>query len=320
MANGFKQQTIVFKVSDNIKEMMIKHYEDMKCEKTPPYAIFQVKDFDCVTTLYESGKVMFQGIGADIEASYWTEQERVINKNIIDTTPKEKEKKEKEEKKVFINEASVGSDEVGTGDYFGPLIVTAAFVSKENIAWMQDLGVRDSKKITDEKIIKIAPELIKRIPHTTMVLSNEEYNQYHGSDFNMNKVKAILHNKCLLSVIKKDGVQYSKIVVDQFEPEKAYYAHIAKVPEKVTNITFMTKAEDQCMSVAASSIISRYIFLKEMKKLSDRFNIVMPLGASNLVDEVGATLVKKYGKDILNQIAKLSFKNTEKILEIAKTR
>ena len=320
MANGFKQQTIVFKVSDNIKEMMIKHYEDMKCEKTPPYAIFQVKDFDCVTTLYESGKVMFQGIGADIEASYWTEQERIINKNIIDTTPREKDVKEKDEKKIFINEASVGSDEVGTGDYFGPLIVTASFVSKENIAWMQDLGVRDSKKLTDDKIIKIAPELIKKIPHTTMVLSNEEYNQYHTTDFNMNKVKAILHNKCLLSVLKKDGVNYSKIVVDQFEPEKAYYTHIAKAPEKVTNITFMTKAEDQCMSVAASSIISRYIFLKEMKKLSERFNIEIPLGASNMVDEVGATLVKKYGKDILKQIAKLSFKNTEKIMEIAKTR
>ena len=81
---------------------------------------------------------------------------------------------------------------------------------------MQDLGVRDSKKLTDDKIIKIAPELIKRIPHTTIVLSNEEYNQYHTTDFNMNKVKAILHNKCLLSVIKKDGVSYNKIVVDQF--------------------------------------------------------------------------------------------------------
>lgn len=320
MNNKFKPSTIVFKVSDNIKEMMIKHYEDMKCEKTPPYAIFQVKDFDCVTTLYESGKVMFQGIGADIEASFWTEQERVLNNKIIDTTAKEKEKKEKDEKKIFINEASVGSDEVGTGDYFGPLVVTASFVSKENIAYMQDLGVRDSKKLTDDKIIKIAPELIKNIPHTTIILSNKEYNDYHSTDINMNKIKAILHNKCLLSVIKKDNVSYSKIVVDQFEPPKSYYAHISKAPERVTNITFMTKAEDQCMSVAASSIISRYIFLKEMKKLSDRFNIEMPLGASNLVDEVGATLVSKYGKDILKEIAKLNFKNTEKISEIIKTR
>ena len=75
--------TIVFKVSDNIKEMMIKHYEDMKCDKTPPYAIFQVKDFDCVTTLYESGKIMFQGFSADIEASFWIEQERIKNNRYI---------------------------------------------------------------------------------------------------------------------------------------------------------------------------------------------------------------------------------------------
>jgi len=320
MNNKFKPSTIVFKVSDNIKEMMIKHYEDMKCEKTPPYAIFQVKDFDCVTTLYESGKVMFQGIGADIEASFWTEQERVLNNKIIDTSTKEKEKQEKEEKKTFINEASVGSDEVGTGDYFGPLVVTASYVSKENIAYMQNLGVRDSKKLTDEKIIKIAPELIKKIPHTTIILSNKEYNDYHSTDINMNKIKAILHNKCLLSLIKKDNINYSKIVVDQFEPPKNYYAHISKAPERVTNITFITKAEDQCMSVAASSIISRYIFLKEIKKLSERFNIEIPLGASNLVDEVGATLITKYGKDILKDIAKLNFKNTEKINEIIKTR
>ena len=318
-SNGFKPVTIVFKVSDNIKQMMIEHYEPMKCEKTPPYAIFQVKDYDCVTTLYESGKVMFQGIGADIEASYWIEQERVLNNNIIDTKGKDKKEKEtKEEKKIFINDSSVGSDEVGTGDYFGPLVVTASYVSKDNISYLEELGVRDSKKITDEKIIKIAPELIKKIPHTTIVLSNKEYNSYHSTDINMNKIKAILHNKCLLSVIKKDNVTYKYIVIDQFEPEKSYYAHLSQVPEKVTNIKFITKAEDQCLSVAASSIISRYIFLKEMKKLGERFGIEMPLGASALVDEVGANLVKKHGKNILEEIAKLSFKNTEKILELAK--
>ena len=257
---------------------------------------------------------MFQGIGADIEASFWTEQERVLNNNIIDINKDQKEKKE--EKKIFINESSVGSDEVGTGDYFGPLVVTAAYVPKDKFSFMQELGVRDSKKLTDDKIIKIAPEIIKNITHTTIVLSNKEYNSYHSTDVNMNKIKAILHNKCLLSVIRKENVEYSKIVVDQFEQPAAYYNHLKQVPEKVQNITFLTKAEDQCLAVAAASIISRYIFLKEMKKLSDRFNIEIPLGASTLVDEVGKTLVTKYGKDTLNEIAKLNFKNTEKINEL----
>ena len=313
-----KQMTIVFKVSDNVKDLMIKYYEDRKCSKTPPYALFQVKDFDCVTTLYESGKVMFQGIGADIEASYWVEQERLLNKRIIDTTQKDKKDKQtKDDKKTFLNVATIGSDEVGTGDYFGPLVVSASYVSKENIAYLKELGVKDSKKLTDETICQIAPLIIKKIPHTTIILSNKEYNEYHTDIVNMNKIKAILHNKCLLSMVQKEP-NYEAIVVDQFESPKNYYMHLNNAIKKVTNITFMTKAEDQCMAVAASSIISRYIFLREMKRLNEQLKVTIPLGASSLVDDVGVTLVKKYGKDILKDIAKLNFKNTERIYEMVK--
>ena len=89
-----KQQTIVFKVSDNIKQQLIDHYYDMREEKTPPYAVFQVKQYDCVITLYESGKVMFQGLGADIEASMWKDLENHFNDRDIDNEVKAKEEKE----------------------------------------------------------------------------------------------------------------------------------------------------------------------------------------------------------------------------------
>ena len=308
--------TIVFKISDNLKDDVINFYKDRFCSKTPPYAVFQVKDFDCVTTLYESGKIMFQGLGADIEASYWIEQERIKNKRLIDPNSQDKKEKKnkKEEIKQFINLSSVGSDEVGTGDYFGPLVVTASFVPKEQFAFLEELGVKDSKKLTDEKIIKIAPAIIKNITYTTLVLDNKTYNDYHSTDVNMNKIKAILHNKCLLSVIKKDNVKYDKIVVDQFEPSKSYYAHLNNVKEKVTNITFLTKAEDQCFSVASSSIISRYIFLREIKKLEKKYEITIPLGAGDAVNKVAQTIVDKYGKKELENLVKLNFKNTEKVL------
>ena len=64
-----KQQTIVFKISDNMKNDIIDFYSDRFAEKKAPYSVFQVKDYDCTITLYESGKIMFQGLGADIEAS-----------------------------------------------------------------------------------------------------------------------------------------------------------------------------------------------------------------------------------------------------------
>lgn len=304
--------TVVFKVSENIKKMMIEHYDLLKCDKTPPYAIFQVKDYDCVTTLYESGKVMFQGIGADIEASYWIEQERILNNRIIDISS---DKKEKETKKMSFNFSTIGSDEVGTGDYFGPIVVTATYVSKEKISLLQELGVRDSKKLTDDKIIAIAPKLIKEIPYITYVLDNESYNKLYSEDCNMNKIKAILHNKVLCGLLKKDNYDYEKIVIDQFVYPKKYYEHIKEAKEKVTNIFFLTKAEDQVASVAASSIISRYIFLKEMKKMSEELGITLPLGASDKVDNVGKEIISKFGEEKLAKIAKLNFKNTIKIKE-----
>ena len=136
-----KQKTIVFKVSDNIKKELIDHYYDMRCDKTPPYAIFQVKQYDCVITLYESGKVMFQGIGADIEANMWKDLENHINKRDIDSEIKEKENKDDD--KTYYYYDAIGSDEVGTGDYFGPIIVTATLVDKNTRKLLEDLKIMD---------------------------------------------------------------------------------------------------------------------------------------------------------------------------------
>lgn len=312
-----KQQTIVFKISDNLKDKVIEFYKDRALEKHPPYSIFQVKDYDCVITLYESGKLMFQGIGADIEASYWMEEERILNKRDLQSELKaEQDKKDKKAEELnddrFKNISTIGSDEVGTGDYFGPIIVTASFVDIKKKSFLYELGVRDSKKITDEKIIAIAPTLIKEFPHVTYILTPSDYNRLGIT--NMNKVKAILHNKVLYA-LKEKNYNYDKIVVDQFCFPVKYYEHIKATPNKVTNITFTTHAEDKCLSVAVSSIISRYIFIKEMEKLTKEMNMNIPKGAGANVDEVGVKIVKQYGINKLNELAKLNFKNTEKIKE-----
>ena len=301
---------IVFKISDNLKEKLINYYMKYPARKTPPYAVFQAINYDTIITLYESGKVMFQGLSADIEASLWIEQERILNNRIISIDGKEKKK---EDNKVFYDTDTIGSDEVGTGDYFGPIVVTASYVSKENITFLKSLGVRDSKKITDEKIIDIAPKIIAKIPYVTYILDNTSYNNLKEEDKNMNKIKAILHNKVLTSLIKKDNYPYKKIVIDQFVYPKKFYEHISNCKEKITNVTFMTKAEDKVMSVAASSIISRYIFLKEMKKMSTELNSQVPLGAGADVDKYASNLVSKIGVNNLKKYVKFNFKNTDKL-------
>jgi len=310
--------TITLKVSDDTKEKMIEYFEDLKRPSTPQYAVFQAVDGDSVVTLYESGKCVFQGKDADLASQFWVETEKINSGKAITTNSEDKKKKDKLDKinqidpKIYYA-STIGSDEVGTGDYFGPIIVTATYVDKENINFLEELGVKDSKKLSDEKILEIVPKIIKVIPYECIILSNKEYNSNYNYDMNMNKIKAILHNKALLKITQKYNSDY--VVVDQFAKPYVYFNYL-KNTNIYRNITFMTKAEDKCLAVACASLISRFVFLKEFDKLSDSLNINLLKGASDKVDELGLKIAQNYGFDKLNEIAKLNFKNTEKIKEL----
>ena len=133
---------------------------------------------------------------------------------------------------------------------------------------------------------------------------------------NMNKIKAILHNKVLYNLINENKFEYDYIVVDQFESPKSYFNHLNDTSKLVKDITFITKAEDKCLSVACSSLISRYIFIKEIDKLSDKYGLFIPKGASSYVDDIAIKLINKYGNNVLENVAKLNFSNTDRILKL----
>lgn len=297
---------VVIKVSEKTKEKMIKYYESKKRDKEIPYVVFQAEDEDTVITMYTSGKVMFQGVSADVDATMWKEVDG----------QKEDNNTSKEDISKYHNCSSIGSDEVGTGDYFGPIVVTASYVKKEDVEFLEKLGIKDSKKITDDIILKIAPQIAKRIKYKSIVLNNLEYNnENNDKEYNMNKIKAIMHNKVLYGLVQEVNEPYDYIIVDEFAREARYYDYVKDSTHIQRGITFMTKAEDKNLAVACSSIISRYLFIKEFDKLSDSLHIPLPKGAGPQVDTIGQEIVEKYGEEKLKEIAKLNFKNTERILK-----
>ena len=307
MAKNNTTNNVVIRVTDKTKEKMIKYYEDKKRDKAIPYVIFQAKDADTVITMYESGKVMFQGISADIDANMWRD---------IDGQSKVNKEEVKRNDKKYYYSSAIGSDEVGTGDYFGPIVVTSCYVSKDDIEFVESLGIKDSKKLDDEKILKIAPELIKKIKYKSLIMTNSEYNAKYSTSYNINKIKAIMHNKVLWRMVNEEHPEYDYIIVDEFAREQRYYEYLSGNPAIQRDITFITKAEDKNLAVASASVISRYIFLKEFDKISDSLHIPLQKGAGKEVDEIGKEVVETYGKDKLKEIAKINFKNTERILEL----
>ena len=312
--------TITVKITEETKKAMDEFYKDLVRPKTPQYALFQADDGDTVVTLYESGKAVFQGKDADLASQYWIETEKINAGTVHYTNSDEKGKKEKKEIKKdmkLYNATTIGSDEVGTGDYFGPIVVTACYVNKENKEFLEELGVRDSKKLTDEKILEIVPKIVRVIPYNTVILNNKEYNSRYSSNINMNAIKAIMHNK-VLSNISKEHNDFEYAVVDQFTYPNAYFSYLKNCSNIFRNITFLTKAEDQVLSVACASIISRYVFIKEMAKISKELGILIPKGASTAVDEIALKIATEKGFDVLTNYVKLNFKNTEKVKELLK--
>ena len=285
--------TITLKLKSIQEEQLFKTFSEF--QTTPPqYAKWQLKPENCVITCYTSGKTVFQGKDANVYAAAFMEvQDEIPNTATINQYPQ------------------AGSDEVGTGDYFGPVCVCASYVTKDDVDFLVKLGVRDSKQMSDADMLKIGPLLMERIPHSLLIVPPQKYNQVHESN-NLNAIKAKLHNQAYINLAKKIELPSFKII-DQFPPETSYYRYLKNDTQIIRGIHFETKAEDKYLSVAVGSIISRYGFLKTWEEMEQKYNMTLPKGSGDKVDVVAQEFVERYGFDRLGEVAKLHFKNTEKI-------
>ena len=211
----------------------------------------------------------------------------------------------------LVNFSAIGSDEVGTGDLFGPVVVCSAYVSKEDIEVLELMGVKDSKSMSDKKIIELAPKLTKLLTHSILILKPEKYNEMVRRGFNMNKIKAFLHNQAILLTTQKVEKEVP-VIVDQFCAPRIYYNYLKDEPKVYRNISFYTKAESIHLSVAAASIIARYAFLAKMQQFSRYIGKRLEKGAGRKVDEQLVSIYNEKGYQALLPITKLNFRNIKK--------
>ncbi|WP_339228333.1 ribonuclease HIII [Oceanobacillus sp. FSL K6-2867] len=298
---------------DTIYEM--KSYYQNELNTTPPGAVFRAKTNAAVITAYQSGKVLFQGSAPEVEAGKWQ------TSSSKSTSRTEKQVNQSKRKTRFTPETSlftsshIGSDEAGTGDYFGPIAVAAAYVNKNQFATLKELGVKDSKSLTDPIISKLAKDIVKlKIPYSLLVLHNEKYNRLQKKGWSQGKMKAMLHHHAITNLLNKIGnAELDGILIDQFCEPAVYSRHIGTEKQQLPeNTFFITKAESHSIAVATASIIARASFVKQMDKLSEAIGINLPKGASAKVDQTIAKVIQTNGDSILDKYAKTHFANTKK--------
>ncbi|HAL09046.1 MAG TPA: ribonuclease HIII [Staphylococcus sp.] len=302
---------IVKKIDSQTINKIIKQY-NMDTENLPTGTLARKKIKSTQVQIYRSKKIMFQGKDAEQVAS------SVLGEKIMPSTPS---KSIPNKIHTFDLHNTIGSDEAGSGDYFGPLTVCAAYVSKKNAKILKEIGVMDSKSLTDIKIVELAEHIIQICPHSLIVLDNPNYNTKQLEGWSQVKMKAVLHNQAIKNVITRvEESELEQIVIDQFVQASTYEKNIiGSMPRK--DITFFeTKGESKSIAIAAASIIARYAFVKHMDRLAQELNVIIPKGASNKVDLQAAKIVQKYDINQLDAITKKHFKNRDKVLDLIKRK
>lgn len=207
----------------------------------------------------------------------------------------------------------IGSDEVGIGDFFGGFYVAAVYLSGNDIGLIDKLGIADSKKLTDSKMLEVAPILRQNIKCHVVSASAKKVNELVDKGWSNHKIMANLHNLAHIKLIEKYNLSSDTyIYIDQFEPEQIYKRYLGSSVVK-NPLVFQTKGESFYPSIAAASVLARFAFLKDWEQMEKTLGTEIPKGAGIQVDKVFIQLVKKYGLEYMKNYVKTLFRNYKDI-------
>jgi len=205
----------------------------------------------------------------------------------------------------------IGTDESGKGDYFGPLVVAGVFILDEQQKVLAELGVKDSKRLSDNRVREFA-DLIKRgYKHSLVVIGPEKYNELYSKLRNLNRILAWAHSRAIENLLEE--VHCTLAVTDQFG-DKMYVLNALMKRGRNIELIQRPKAEED-LAVAAASILARAEFLKRLYFLSQDIGINLPKGSPPFVVETGIELAKAHGVQVLDKVAKKHFKITKRIMD-----
>lgn len=263
-------------------------------ETKPQYTYWQLKTEAGTVTAYTSGKVLVQG--KDI-----TPIERMFNlksSSIVANTE-------------AVKYPQAGSDEVGCGDYFGPVVVGACVIpSKEVADLLIQEGIKDSKALSERSIYHLDQLIRRHCVYTIICLKPEKFNEWNREGKNMVEIKCILHKLAWDNLAKKTPLPGVRMI-DGFCTEEVFTKYTKG--QAVKGITFQTKADSEYISCMAGAIIARAKFLREIDKMEKAWDTTFPRGASEQVDQAGWVFTTENTFVDLNKVAKTSFANTRKI-------
>jgi ribonuclease HIII len=248
--------------------------------------LLRIKDGEIDIVVYKSGKLVHNG--------------SQVSREIVDF--------------ILTRERSfdylIGSDEVGKGEWYGPLVVTAVALRSNDVVKLRKIGVRDSKLLGKSEIERLTKEILALgVVYKNVVLMpetyNERYAEFRKEGKSLNDFLAWAHAtaiKDVLSLVSNESTKI-KIIIDKFDVEKTdLRLQRAKVKQPNIEVIQSSKGDTE-LPVSAASILAKHSFEERVDQLNEKFDVDLRNNAPESLD-----------REKLHYLAKTHFKNILKLL------
>jgi ribonuclease HIII len=203
----------------------------------------------------------------------------------------------------------IGTDEAGKGDYFGPLVIAAAYADKIALGRLPEAGVRDAKRVALSTLWRLDKAVRQICPAVEVVLiSPARYNELYAKMGNLNRLLAWGHARAIETLLQR--VSCSLAVADQFG-DRSYLEDSLMERGRAVRLLQEVRAEAD-PAVAAASVLARAAFLRYLERLSSEIGLPLPPGATHVLP-AAREVVAKGGENLLRHVAKTHFRTTKQL-------
>ncbi|MDD3436222.1 MAG: ribonuclease HIII [Candidatus Gastranaerophilales bacterium] len=316
--NIFSEKVPINKQAE-IKNFILQNFDAIVSLKQ--YALWEIKNKDFVATFYNSSKFVIQGknISALLEClsskfDFIRKQETVNSKQNVDFAKQNQQLFNFSPVHLLNCEVAtlprIGTDESGKGDFFGPLVVAGVLLDEKNLPLFEELGIKDSKTLKDEQMLKMAQQVQKHSVFSVVTISNAKYNELYADFKNLNKLLAWGHARAIENILEKSPCEYA--LSDKFGDESLIQNALMKNGRTI-HLEQRVRAESD-IAVAAASVLARATFVQKMQQIEKFYGCKFPKGCNDIVKDCAKEFIQKWGQGRLIEVCKAHFKTYKEII------
>lgn len=206
----------------------------------------------------------------------------------------------------------LGIDEAGRGSVLGPLVIAGVVIPdrKENI--LDNMGVKDSKKLTPERREVLSRKLKKMFVWDTVVYSARDIDSLRAKGVNLNEIE----RKGMQELILK--LDSDMVIVDAVDVKPERFQDRLERATKA-NVKAEHKADDRYIEVGAASIIAKHTRDEAIAELNRDFADVGGIGSGYPSDPTTKKFLSNYSYSEMPDFVRKSWSTVAKMKDVQTT-